>query len=165
MDQSRPGHQAERLPLIIERPDLAHPVRRVSALVLTTLAWALWIVMWLPFFFALGRSAGYQLPHIIFPSHFGLESFFALLHVTPYLIGTVALIMLAGLTREKYRAHIGYESERWRPVGMERLATGAALDPAALASWQSAQVLYVEHGPLGRVTNASLAPPSGMPHP
>lgn len=160
MDKSRPGHQAERLPLIIERPDLAHPIRRVSAVVLTTLAWVLWIVMWLPFIFALGRHLGYDLPKFGFDSHFGLESFLSLLHVMPYLIASVALILLVGLMREKYRAHIGYESERWRPVGMARLATGTALDPKLLDQWQSAQILYVEHGPLGRVTNASETYPS-----
>jgi poly-beta-1,6-N-acetyl-D-glucosamine biosynthesis protein PgaD len=158
MDKSRPGHQAERLPLIIERPDLAHPIRRVSAVVLTSLAWGLWIVMWLPFIFALGRHFGYDLPKFGFDSHFGLDSFFALLHVMPYLIASVSLILFVGLLREKYRAHIGYESERWRPVGMERLATGAALDVKALAQWQSERVLYVEHGPLGRVTNAATTP-------
>lgn len=42
---------------------------------------------------------------------------------------------------------------------MDRLATGAALDPDKLAAWQKAQILYVEHGPLGRVTDASTLPP------
>lgn len=160
MDQSRPGHQSERLPLIIERPDLAHPVRRVLAVVFTSVAWGLWLLMWFPFLFALGRHFGYDLPKLHFDSHFGLESFFSLLHITPYLMATVGLILLIGLIREKVRSHIGYKSERWRPVGMERLATGAALDVDRLAQWQSARILYVEHGPLGRVTNAATTQPS-----
>ena len=159
MDQSRPGHQAERLPLIIERPDLAHPLRRVLALVLTSVAWTAWIAMWIPFLSALGRYIGYDLPHFSFASHFSLDAFFALLRVMPYLIATTMLILLAGWMREKYRAHIGYESERWRPLGMERLATGTALDPDLLDQWQSARILYVEHGPLGRVTNAGETVP------
>ena len=159
MDQSRPGYQAERLPLIIERPDLAHPLRRALALILTSVAWVLWIVMWIPVLSALGRHIGYDFPQFNLTSRFSMEAFFALLRITPYLIGTVALIFVAGLLREKYRAHIGYESERWRPLGMERLATGSALDPGLLDQWQSARILYVQHGPRGRVTNASEAVP------
>ena len=34
MDESRPGYPT-RLPLIIDRPELAHPVRRVVGVVLT----------------------------------------------------------------------------------------------------------------------------------
>jgi hypothetical protein len=116
--------------------------------------------MWFPFFSALGRHFGYALPEFSFASNFSLKSFFALLSVMPYLLGGVALIFLAALIRERYRAHIGYESERWRPVGMARLATGTALDPELLEQWQSARILYVEHGPLGRVTNASETYPS-----
>ena len=41
-------------------------------------------------------------------------------------------------------------------VGMDRLATGMALDPDKLAAWQSARVLHVEHGPQGRVTDATI---------
>ena len=41
------------------------------------------------------------------------------------------------------------------PGGLERLATGVALDPKLLEQWQTARILYVEHGPHGRVTNAS----------
>ncbi len=53
------------------------------------------------------------------------------------------------------KPHVGRADERWRPIGTERLASGLALDPERLAGWQSAQILYVEHGPLGRVTDAS----------
>ena len=42
---------------------------------------------------------------------------------------------------------------------MARLATGAALDPDKLAAWQKAQILYVEHGPLGRAPDAGTVPP------
>ncbi len=160
MDKSRPRHQAERLPLIIERPDLTHPARRVLAVVFTTAAWILWIVLWIPFFFAIGRYFGYALPNFTFASHLTLNSLFSLFEVMPYLIGTLVLIFILGFIREKYRTHIGYDSERWRPVGMARLATGNALDPKLLAEWQLARVLYVEHGPRGRVTNATATYPS-----
>ena len=159
MDKSRPGHQA-RLPLIIERPDLTHPVRRVMALLATTLAWLLWLVMWIPFIAALGRHFGFDLPEIFFPSQISLDSFFALLHVTPYVLAFAAAVLIASYLREKLKARFGKPDERWRPVGIARLASSTALDPELLAAWQAAQILYVEHGPLGRVTGASTTRPS-----
>ena len=155
MDQSRPGRQTRRLPLIIERSDLTHPLRRVLALVITTAAWGLWIATWIPFIAALGRYYGYHLPEITFPSQISLDSFLALIRVTPYVLAFAMLIALASILGEKIKARTHKKNERWRPVGMERLATGAALDPELLAQWQIARILYVEHGPLGRVTNAS----------
>lgn len=159
MDESRPRHQARRLPLIIERPDLAHPLRRVSAVVFTTLAWVIWLAMWVPFLFALGRHLGYHLPETLFPSQISLATFLSLVQVMPYVIGVAILVFLASTLREKLKAHIGKADDRWRPVGMARLATGAALDPDKLALWQKAQILYVEHGPRGRVTDAGTVPP------
>jgi poly-beta-1,6-N-acetyl-D-glucosamine biosynthesis protein PgaD len=154
MDESRPRHQARRLPLIIERPDLAHPLRRMSAIVITSLAWLLWLAMWVPFLFALGRHFGYDLPEILFPSQISLATFLALVQVMPYVVGVAVLVYLVGALRERLKARIGTADDRWRPVGIDRLATGAALDPEKLAAWQKAQILYVEHGPRGRVTNA-----------
>ena len=162
MDKSRPGHHAERperLPLIIERPDLAHPARRVFGLVLTILAWALWVAMWIPFFAAIARHFGYNLPEIAFPSQISIDSFLALARVTPAVLGAAVLIVLGNFVKEKLKARFATPRTRWRPVGIDSLAADSALDPALLARWQAARVLYVEHGPRGRVVNASTTPP------
>lgn len=158
MDQPGPRHQARRLPLIIERPDLTHPLRRVSGVLITTLAWLLWLGLWIPFVFALARHFGYPLPEIALPSSISLDAFFALLHVMPHALGLALTIFVISYLREKLKSRMGTGEKRWRPVGMERLATGAALDPEQLAAWQREKILYVEHGPLGRVTYASNSP-------
>ena len=75
------------------------------------------------------------------------------------MIGVAIFVFLVSALREGLKARIGKTDDRWRPVGMARLATGAALDPDKLAAWQKAQILYVEHGPLGRVTDASTVAP------
>ncbi len=74
------------------------------------------------------------------------------------------LLLLAGLDTvfiayliERLKAHPSHDR---RPVGIDSLATGAALDPEKLAAWQRQQVLYVEHGPRGRVTDAHTTQPS-----
>ena len=162
MDQPGPRHQARHLPLIIERPDLTHPLRRGLAVVITTLAWLLWLALWIPFLFALARHFGYDLPAIVLPSPISLDAFFPLIRVMPYAIGLALTIFVISYLREKLKARRGTSETRWRPLGMARLATGAALDPERLAAWQAAKVLYVEHGPRGRVTNASTAR-SGLP--
>lgn len=162
MDKSRPGHHAERperLPLIIERPDLAHPARRVLGLLITLLAWALWVAMWIPFFAAIARHFGYVLPEFAIPSQVSLDSFLALVRVTPAVLGVTVLIMLGSIAKEKIMARFAKPKVRWRPVGIDSLAADTALDPALLAQWQSARVLYVEHGPRGRVVNATSLRP------
>ena len=163
MDESRPGHHAqrpERLPLIIERPDLAHPARRVFGLVITILAWVLWVAMWIPFFAAIARHFGYDLPEFAIPSQISLDSFLALLRVTPAVLAITVLVMLGSIVKEKLMARFARPKARWRPVGIDSLAAGTALDPALLAQWQSARVLYVEHGPRGRVVNATTLRPA-----
>ena len=161
MDKSRPGHQA-RLPLIIERPDLTHPLQRVLALLFTSLAWLLWLVMWIPLLAALGRYLGYAVPEIVYPGHISLDTFLMLMRVTPWVVGIAVAIVMVSYLREKRKTLNRVSDERWRPLGMERLAAGAALDPEQLAKWQSAQVLYVEHGPRGRVVNANTVRPEGL---
>ena len=158
MDKSRPGHHAERperLPLIIERPDLAHPARRVFGLVMTILAWLLWVAMWIPLFAAIGRHYGYQIPPFAFSSQISLDSFLALARVTPLVVGAAVIVMLGSIIREKLMARFTKPKVRWRPLGVSGLAADTGLDPKLLEQWQSARVLYVAHGEGGRVVNAT----------
>ena len=158
MDESRPGHPT-RLPVIIDRPDLAHPVRRVVGIAATLLAWGLWLGMWLVLFATIGRALGFNLPHILLPSAVSLESFRALAHLLPYALAATAALLLAAYVYEHLKRRWAKPDERWRPVGMARLARDAALDPQNIERWQQEQVLYVEHSPRGRVINAFTEPP------
>jgi poly-beta-1,6-N-acetyl-D-glucosamine biosynthesis protein PgaD len=158
MDESRPGHPT-RLPLIIERPDLAHPVRRAVGLVLTLLAWGVWLGMWFVLITTVGRSLGFDLPHVLLPSAVSLGSFQILVRLLPYAIATAVTALVLAYLFERFKRHWAKSDERWRPVGMARLARDAALEPENIERWQQAQILYVEHGPRGRVTNASAEPP------
>lgn len=157
MDQPRPGHHP--LPLIIERPDLAHPVRLAVSYFLTACGWMLWLAMWVPFLAALGRHLGYQLPEVVFPSQISLHSFLILLEMLPFVAGAAIALMLLSYLWEKAKSHAGFPDRRWRPVGLERLAHSMALEPEKLAAWQAAQVLYVRHGDHGNVIDAGTALP------
>ena len=157
MDKSRPGHHPT--PLIIERPDLAHPVRRAFSYFITAGGWLLWLAMWLPFRAALGRYFGYKLPEIAFPSQISLRSCLSLAQMLPFVVGAAIMLMLMSYLWEKFRKHAGFPDRRWRPVGLERLAHSMALEPKQLAAWQAAQVLYVRHGDHGNVIDASTTIP------
>ena len=157
MDKSRPGHHPT--PLIIERPDLAHPVRRFVSYLLTAGGWLLWLAMWLPFLAALGRHLGYQLPEIAFPSQISLHSFLVLVEILPFVAGAAIGLMLLSYLWEKVKSHAGFPDRRWRPIGLERLAHSMALEPQQLAAWQATQVLYVRHGDHGNVIDAGTTAP------
>lgn len=158
MDESRSGHPT-RLPLIIERPDLAHPVRRAVGMLLTLLCWAVWLGMWLALLHAVRPDLGLELPRFLRLQGVSLESFSALARLLPYALASALAVLLAAYLLERFRGRAARPDLRWRPVGMERLARDAALEPGNLDRWQAAQVLYVEHGPLGRVKNASTRVP------
>jgi poly-beta-1,6-N-acetyl-D-glucosamine biosynthesis protein PgaD len=159
MDQSRPRHQTHPLPLIIERADLDRPLHRYLAWITTSLAWLLWFSLWLPFLLIALRAIGWlgginHLPLADYSSPLSLDSFFTLLELIPDVITIALAIILISYLGEKLRARFSHRAAPWRPVGMARLATGEALDPALQASWQATRIIYVEHGPLGRVSNA-----------
>jgi len=161
MDQSRsrprhdPASAAEARPLIIERPELAHPVRRVAAFVITLLAWVGWIAMWIPVAGVVAVRLGVPLERGVYPSQASVVALRELVSLFPAALGVVVLILVInGVVGMVYRR---MAPPRPKPfVGMDRLATGAALDVDKLAAWQSARVLHVEHGPLGRVTEATI---------
>lgn len=158
MDESRPGHPP-RLPLIIERSDLAHPFQRMTALLLTLVAWCVWLGMWCVLLATIGRKLGVDLPEIALPSAVSLKSFEALAHVAPYAIAAAIMAVVLAYLYNRLRTKLGDGDTRWRPVGLARLARDAALDPQRIAEWQKMQVLYVQHGPLGRVIDAQGQPP------
>jgi poly-beta-1,6-N-acetyl-D-glucosamine biosynthesis protein PgaD len=154
MDESRPGNPT-RLPLIIERPDLAHPVRRVVGVLLTLLCWGVWLGMWFVLFASMGQELGFELPRFLQPRGVSLSSFRALANLLPYALAAALALLLAAYLFERLGRRWRAPDTRWRPIGMDRLARDAALDPQNLELWQATQILYVEHGSRGRVKSAS----------
>ena len=112
--------------------------------------------VWIPFLAALGRHLGYDLPTIAFPSQISLDSFLALVNVTPWVIGVALAVVAASYLVEKFKSP---PDEALATGGHGQVGRRSGTGSRLLAQWQSAQVLYVEHGPLGRVTNASTCPP------
>lgn len=158
MDESRPGNPP-RLPLIIDRPDLAHPVRRAVGLTLTILCWGIWLSMWFVLLTTLGYEVGFDIPSFLRPSVVSLDSLEALGNLIPYALATATTLLASAYVVERFKRRWAKPDARWRPLGTERLAHDVALESGNLARWQQAQVLYVEHSPRGRVINAYTEPP------
>jgi poly-beta-1,6-N-acetyl-D-glucosamine biosynthesis protein PgaD len=131
----------------------------MAATLFTIIAWCVWLGMWVVMIAAIGRKLGFDLPEIVLPSAVSLKSFEALVHVAPYAVGAACALILFAHLYDRLSRKRGEGDGRWRPVGLERLARDAALDPQRMAEWQTMQILYVEHGPLGQVTDAHGAPP------
>ena len=160
MDQSGSRRESVRAtqqsPLIIERPDLAHPLRRVFALLFTLLAWGLWVALWLPVLASLAAYCGLPLPWAAaFPEAVSLAALWSLVGVFPLAIGLVILVLAVNGLYHRINGRFS-SVRKHRLVGMEQLATGMALDAEQLAHWQSARILHVEHGPRGRVIDARI---------
>ena len=115
--------------------------------------------MWFVLITTAGRSLGFDLPHVLLPTAVSLGSLQILLRLLPYAIATAVTALVLAYVFERFKRHLGKSDERWRPVGLDRLAHDTALEPENISRWQQAQVLYVEHGLHGRVTNAYTSRP------
>ena len=155
MDQPGSRHLAEKTPLIIERPELAHPLRRVSALCLTTVAWAFWLFLWLPVLAMIASHFGWHLPSLPQTSRGSLGALQLLVQVFPLAIGTVfALLAFNGLINWVYRRF--KKTAAHAEISDRQLANAMALDAAKLAEWQSARIVSVSHNDQGMVIDAKI---------
>jgi poly-beta-1,6-N-acetyl-D-glucosamine biosynthesis protein PgaD len=154
MDQS--GSRPDiRRPLIIERPDLAHPARRALALCFTALAWCAWLALWLPVLTSVAERFGIALPWAYRSGERSLQALQQLLDVFPVAIGTVlAVLAVNGIISWLYRRV--RKPQPHRHIGIQQLANSMTLDERKLTAWQAARVLRVAHNPDGRVIDAHI---------
>jgi poly-beta-1,6-N-acetyl-D-glucosamine biosynthesis protein PgaD len=155
MDQPGSRLDASRHSLIIERPDLAHPLRRFFAVCFTALAWCAWIVLWLPVLAAIAERF-----HIAFPwpyrsGQHSLEALQGLLHVFPTAI-TIVIVVLAANGVISWAYRWVHKPQVHGHVGKRQLADSLSLDERKLVAWQAARILHVLHNPEGHVIDAKI---------
>ncbi len=119
------------------------------------MAWVGFVAMWIPVVGIVAVWLGAPLERGVYPSRESVYALRELMALFPAALGAVvAVLVVNGLVGMIFR---NIARRKPKPfVGMDRLATGMALDTERLAAWQSARVLHVEHGPLGRVTDATI---------
>ena len=76
--------------MIIERPELAHPVRRALAPVFTALAWTVWVLLWLPVLAAFSDRFAAALPWASPTGYRSLEALRRLLEIFPWRSGRLS---------------------------------------------------------------------------
>jgi poly-beta-1,6-N-acetyl-D-glucosamine biosynthesis protein PgaD len=154
MDKSGPRPDAARA-LIIERPELAHPVRRALAPVFTALAWIIWVLLWLPVLAAVSDEVAVALPWATPTGYRSLEALRRLLEIFPLAVGAVvAVLALNGAAAWVYRSLRNPKPRG--DVGTHELAKALALPADQLAAWQAARVVRAEHSAQGRVIDAKI---------
>lgn len=122
----------------------------------TLLAWGLWVNLWLPVLDSLAAHWAVTLPwDVEDQGQISLDAMLSLVRVFPMAVGVVILVLLTNGLYHRINRRFS-KPQNHRTVGMEQLATGMALDAVQLAHWQSARIIHVEHGPLGRVIDANV---------
>ena len=155
MDKPGPGRQAAERPLIIERPELAHPVRRALALVITAVAWCAWILLWLPVIDYAAGGLGLDQFWRTRSGALSAQALRDLVSVFPLAMGLLlAALALNGAIGWLYRRL--HAPAAHAAVDTHALAAGMALDEERLARWQAARVIRVEHNEQGRVVDAQV---------
>lgn len=150
---SRPG--ISRQPLIIERPDLEHPVRRALSVCFTALAWFAWFVLWLPVLTFAAERFGIALPWQFPSGERNLQALQELIDVFPAAMGILLVVLAAnGVTGWLYRRL--HKPVTHHHVDTRQLASGMSLDELKLAAWQRARILRVQHSAEGRVIDADV---------
>lgn len=144
--------------LIICRPNLQHPVQRLASRMLATLAWSLWLYLWMPLVTLAGWALGLSAFHDTMVVQGGLQDLATFL----YRIGPItamlcaALVLWAVYNVMRFR---GRERRRHRlPASVTQIAGGAGLRPADLLVAQRARRLYALHDEAGRLVHLAECP-------
>jgi poly-beta-1,6-N-acetyl-D-glucosamine biosynthesis protein PgaD len=155
MDKPRSRSPADQSPLIISRPDLAHPIRRCVLYTLTPLAWLGWLMLWRPVFQLIGASLGILSPSQLPAYASQVTALRDLLDLFPMAIGFTLLFLFCNGCLNWLYGHLRKPTGH-NPQGVEVLAKKIGVDTVELASWQNSIILRVQHNPQGQVAGVEI---------
>src|SRR3954467_4883771 len=154
MGESGPRLDAARA-LIIERPELAHPVRRFLAPIFTALAWCIWVLLWLPVLAAVSDRFAAALPWASPTGYRRLEALRRLLEVFPLAVGVVVAVLVVNGAGTWLHRFVRKAKPR-EDVGTQELAAVLDMPADKLAAWQAARIVRVTHSVEGRLIDAHI---------
>ncbi len=158
MGQPGPRHRTEVMPLIIERPDLAHPLRRLTAYVVTILIWCWWIVLWVPAFEVIAADLGWPVTFYVQPSSASFEALNYLLTQFPIALAVLAVLLISNLTITELYRRIAQRPPKKALIHAAQ--PRPSIDLALLNRWQSERILIVTHNQLGQIIDAKSVSPN-----
>jgi len=141
--------------IIIELPALQTQRQRLLLAVITGIFWAAWCYLWLPVVsvieWAFGLPNRYQA--------FVLHGYSALQEVLPVYCGVISLMggsLIAWATYNMLRFKGSDRRSGRADMDLDVLADFHAVQPAALARWQEARLLVLDHDESGDIASVTL---------
>jgi len=162
MDKSGPRPDAAR-PLIIERPDLQSRHQRVVSTGMTVVFWGLWVYLWLPLVALLGWAFGIERFYDEMIRLEGLGRVLELLGWYALVITVLAGSLVLWATYNYLRFRGVDRRKAPHPVGLDRVAAFARVEPAQLLLWQQVRVMTILHDEDGFIESVEAF--SGAPAP
>jgi poly-beta-1,6-N-acetyl-D-glucosamine biosynthesis protein PgaD len=148
-------------PLIISRPELQSPLRRILAFALTLAAWVVWTLLLIPVLWMTAGRFGLHIPALKYFARIDSEKFDLILNFLPWaflmILGGLGVVLVNGMFVKLLRA------KRKAPTmnnDLNRIVMDVNADPAKFAMWHSARILQVEHGVHGLVKKVHVLLPS-----
>jgi poly-beta-1,6-N-acetyl-D-glucosamine biosynthesis protein PgaD len=130
-------------------------VRRALAPFFTALAWAIWVLLWLPVLAAISDRFAAALPWASPTGYRSLEALRQLFEAFPLAVGAAAAVLaLNGAMTWLYR-YVRNPKHR-ADVDTHELADALALPEDKLAAWQAARIVRAEHSAQGRLVDAQI---------
>ncbi|WP_423822537.1 poly-beta-1,6-N-acetyl-D-glucosamine biosynthesis protein PgaD [Salinisphaera sp. SPP-AMP-43] len=144
-----------RLPNIIHRPDLQNPLRRGGNGLVTILAWAVWIYLFLPALEVISQLLGYtQFPFgLRAPISPSTDQTITTLIVYGFLVAIAGGLLVVWATYNLVRFR-----QRERRRGPEQIRTRELADSdhvtmKALGRLQASQIVWLDHDERGEITD------------
>jgi biofilm PGA synthesis protein PgaD len=144
MDEPGPRPDAAR-PLIIERPDLQSRRQRVVSTGMTVVFWGLWMYLWLPLVALVGWAFGIERFYDEMIRLDGLGRVLELLGWYALVVAVLAGSLILWATYNYLRFRGVDRRKAPRPVGLDRVAAFARVEPAQLLLWQQLRVMTILH--------------------
>lgn len=134
------------------------PLRRILAIVLTTVGWFLWLLTWLPLLHVLLGLAGLRLLVPMMERGAVRSAFPVGSTIGIAILAASVIVIVTRHVWEIFGRPRAFPEHRARPVGLKQLAARVGATEADLLAWQAKKTLHVEHGDKGEVIRVTVTP-------
>lgn len=150
-----PMAETLRLPSIIHRPDLQNPLRRGGNGLVTIVAWAVWIYLFLPALEVISQLLGYtQFPFgLRAPISPSTDQTITTLIVYAFLVAIAGGLLVAWASYNLIRFRQRERRRGPEQVRTRELADGDHVTLHALGRLQASEIVWLDHDECGEITD------------